>query len=93
MREKLIEMLADLGCNAEYCKDCEFCSDVEGCVRRQKEIIVDRLIANGVTIPVRCKDCKHLYKGMDDYCCTSHRGLARICENSFCSYGERRTDV
>ena len=41
---------------------------------------------------VRCKDCKHLYDGMDDYCCTSHRGLVRICENSFCSYGERRAD-
>ena len=41
---------------------------------------------------VRCKDCKHLYDGMDDCCCTSHRGLLRICENSFCSYGERKSD-
>ena len=49
-REKLIEILADLDCNAEYCKDCEFCTDIDGCVRRQKEIIADRLIANGVTI-------------------------------------------
>ena len=39
---------------------------------------------------VRCKDCKHLYDVMDDYCCMSHRGLVRICENSFCSYGERK---
>lgn len=39
---------------------------------------------------VRCKDCKWLYDEMDDYCCRSHRGLARICENSFCSYGERK---
>ena len=39
---------------------------------------------------VRCKDCKWLYDGMGDYCCRSHRGLARICENSFCSYGERK---
>ena len=39
---------------------------------------------------VRCKDCKWLYDGMDDYCCRSHRGLVRICENSFCSYGERK---
>ena len=39
---------------------------------------------------VRCKDCKWLYSEMDDYCCRSHRGLARICENSFCSYGERK---
>lgn len=39
---------------------------------------------------VRCKDCKWLYDKMDDYCCRSHRGLVRICENSFCSYGERK---
>ena len=39
---------------------------------------------------VRCKDCKHLYDAMDDYCCMSHRGLVKICENSFCSYGERK---
>ena len=59
--------------------------------------IVDR-IRNAPTADVvevvRCKDCKWLYDEMDDYCCRSHRGLARICENSFCSYGERReTDV
>lgn len=39
---------------------------------------------------VRCKNCKWLYDEMDDYCCRSHRGLVRICENSFCSYGERK---
>lgn len=41
---------------------------------------------------VCCKDCKYLYNGLDDYCCTSHRGLVRISEGSFCSYGERRTN-
>ena len=49
-REKLVEIMADLDCNAEYCKDCEFGNDIDGCVRRQKEIIADRLIANGVTV-------------------------------------------
>lgn len=39
---------------------------------------------------VRCKDCKWLYDEMDDYCCRSHRGLVLICENSYCSYGERK---
>lgn len=42
---------------------------------------------------VRCKDCKWLYDEMDDYCCRSHRGLVRICENSFCSYGERKENA
>ena len=51
-----------------------------------KGIIVD-------AVPVvRCKDCKWLYSGMDNYCCRSHRGLVRICENSFCSYGERKEE-
>ena len=39
---------------------------------------------------IRCKDCKWLYSEMGNYCCRSHRGLVRICENSFCSYGERK---
>ena len=52
--------------------------------------IAEHLIGNDVTPVVRCKDCKWLYDDMDDYCCRSHRGLVRICENSFCSYGERK---
>ena len=50
VREKLVEIMEDLGCNDEYCKDCEFCNDIDGCVHRRKEIIADRLIANGVTL-------------------------------------------
>ena len=50
VREKLVEIMEDLGCNDEYCKDCEFCNDIDGCVHRQKEIIADRLIANGVAV-------------------------------------------
>ena len=50
IREKLVEIMENLGCNDEYCKDCEFCNDIDGCVHRQKEIIADRLIANGVTV-------------------------------------------
>ena len=50
VREKLVELLADLDCNAECCKDCEFAKDIDGCVRKQKEIIADHLIAHGVTV-------------------------------------------
>ena len=50
VREKLVEIMEDLGCNDEYCKDCEFCNDIDGCVHRRKEIIADRIIANGVTV-------------------------------------------
>lgn len=56
--------------------------------------VTDKEIAEIPTVDavevVRCKDCKHLYDEMDDYCCMSHRGLVKICENSFCSYGERK---
>ena len=41
VREKLVEIMEDLGCNDEYCKDCEFCNDIAGCVNRHKEIIAD----------------------------------------------------
>ena len=56
--------------------------------------VTDKEIAEIPTVDavevVRCKDCKHLYDEMDDYCCMSHMGLVKICENSFCSYGERK---
>ena len=51
MREKLIEILGQADdCNAKFCENCEFIDKVEGCVRRQKEILADVLIDNGVTI-------------------------------------------
>lgn len=46
------------------------------------------ILENSVEV-VRCKDCKHLYDRIGYYCCRNHSGLARISENSFCSYGER----
>ena len=62
VREKLVEIMEDLGCNDEYCKDCEFCNDIDGCVHRQKEIIADRLIANGVTVQENVKMSDELLK-------------------------------
>lgn len=59
---------------------------------RARKLMEDAPAVDAVPV-VRCKDCKWLYDGMDDYCCCSHRGLVRICEDSFCSYGERRTDA
>ena len=78
VREKLVELLTEFyGCDPMY-------YDVDA------QAIVQHLVGNGVTVVVRCKDCKWLYDDMNDYCCRSHRGLVRICENSFCSYGERK---
>jgi hypothetical protein len=53
-REKLIELLDQCDrCNAEYCNQCEFGKDIDGCVLRQKEIIADTLLANGVTVRIK----------------------------------------
>jgi hypothetical protein len=49
-RKKLIELLDQWDeCNAEDCDQCEFGEDIDGCIIRQKEIIADTLLANGVT--------------------------------------------
>lgn len=53
--------------------------------------IADHLIANGVTIPVRCKNCAFWSDGVAG--CTDHVkictiGFYMIGENGFCSFGE-----
>jgi hypothetical protein len=56
-REKLIELLGLCErCNAEYCNQCEFGEDIDGCVLRQKEIIADTLLSNGVTFATDTND-------------------------------------
>ena len=63
----------------------------------------DFLIANGVTIPVRCKDCKYAENMMpiangNGYLmgdCVLRKEddiIVTAWEDEFCSYGERRTD-
>lgn len=91
MREKLIELLVNL-------------TDRLGCQLVGYSLatkIADRLIANGVTIPVRCKDCKY-WKPGDSFSGDSLDDIQRIggCpimrfgrrENDFCCEGERRTE-
>ena len=48
--------------------------------------IVDFLIANGVTIPVRCKECWKSAEGLCSY------QLKNVPGKDFCGDGERRTD-
>ena len=80
-REKLIELL----------ESSPFL-DVLGGLSYYEEA-ADHLIANGVTIPVRCKDCKHWKDGAAGCtdkvkCCDI--GFYMIGENGYCSFGERR---
>ena len=85
MREKLIELLINSpGLEVLFGGEEEFAKNA------------DFLIANGVTIPVRCKDCdkfcpeeiRKLYN-TDKYCM---RIGCVVADDDFCSCGERRTD-
>ena len=56
------------------------------------------LIANGVTIPVMCKECKHYIPQSKSahwncktmYCCRS--ATVKVNPEDFCSYGERKEE-
>jgi hypothetical protein len=85
MREKLIELIrkADKEDNESLTQDVHYA------------FMADFLISNGVTIPVRCKDCKHWADGVNG--CTEHVkcckiGFYMVGENGYCVYGERRTE-
>ena len=72
------------------------------------EAVADYLLDSGVTIPVRCKDCKYqikewhpdnrmISKGYYTYGCDRnfHRYSSNAVngmDNDFCSYGERKND-
>lgn len=73
-REKLIELLDQ---TVAECMPSE-CIDE----------IADHLIANGVTIPVRCKDCDNTCPGQSGIICTIWG--AGTEPDAFCSHGERK---
>ena len=99
MREKLIEILEGnatcLELGIESCDACPY-GRVEDCYTHA---LTDHLIANGVTIPVRCKDCEN-YDPLKERCdhpnlefeveCYDH--WVSVKPDDFCSAGERRTD-
>ena len=54
------------------------------------EKIAEHLIANGVTIPVRCKDCKYREVTPDSLrWCYVWNGINGMGDEGFCNYGER----
>lgn len=77
MREKLIELIQ---------------SAVSGCATYWAGLIADHLIANGVTIPVRCKDCKHFggYGACHCHAADENGTPIWVREDDFCSYGRKR---
>ena len=81
MREKLIELIIESpGLEILYCTEEEFVKNA------------DWLIANGVTIPVRCYECKH-WKNEINGCTEDKRfcdiGFYMVHKDGFCSFGER----
>ena len=85
MREKLIELIASKVCDiyAEYCEewiehDCVACYS-KNCLIAES---ADHLIANGVTIPVRCKECFYHH-----YICPT--GFDDRQDDDYCSQGVR----
>ena len=57
-----------------------------------RRMIAEHLVANGVKIPVYCKDCKHrkrpLFAGCGDAYCDKHHWHVEF--DDFCSDGARR---
>lgn len=82
MRKKLIELI--IGGHQKYYEPDS--------VGNTYEVIADHLIANGVTIPVRCQDCKH-WKNEINGCTEDKRfcdiGFYMVHKDGFCSFGER----
>lgn len=83
-REKLMELLND-SFDEQYNK--------RGLLTARHT--ADHLVANGVVVPVHCKDCKHWADGVAG--CTEHIkcckiGYYMVGENGYCVYGERKQD-
>ena len=72
--KRLIEMISQSLCD-HISYSCKLAENIAG-----------DLIANGVSIPIRCKDCKHWDK---DFLWCDKKSV-RMMEDDFCSYGERK---
>ena len=85
MREKLIELIG----NTHYGKnDASLVGEnfQEGFIAK----IADNLIANGVTIPVLCKDCVHMKNQFHARFCNVWCMYNGMGDEGFCNYGERK---
>lgn len=66
---------------------------VSGMVGGALKRYVKRAPAVDAVIPVRCAQCNHFKRNLEnDTYCSSVNGLTDPEEDDFCSYGERRDD-
>ena len=89
-REKLIALLQEA--NAETAKKIEK-HEIKD-VKIGWEFLADHLIANGVTIPTRCKDCKYKFSANGhnkDGCPLDGVGLMH--DDDFCSCGDEKGEA
>lgn len=93
-RERLTELFdqAHEKCNSINCVYvCSACK-YDGLNYCFEEFLADYLISKGVTIPVRCGECKYCgkYSATGNLYCTHPNGLEFQKKDDFCSYGERK---
>ena len=82
MREGLLKLISQVqDCGADV-------TDVVEMIWVENQTLVDHLIANGVVIPVRCKDCRYVQVWKSGYWCDCNEHYVR--ENEFCSEGVRK---
>lgn len=97
MREKLIELIREAKFDVDrICVErdwCDGCPAADGEGNCKEVYIADHLIANGVTIPVRCHECKH-WKNEINGCTEDKRfcdiGFYMVHKDGFCSFGEKK---
>lgn len=56
------------------------------------ELIAKHLSKNDVVQVVKCKNCKHYIAGFCTRDINGRTNMFRMCEDDFCSYGERKAD-
>lgn len=96
-REKLIEFVNEAHeyCNTINCIGGEECG-YDGQLYCFEHLLIDYLISKGVTIPVRCGECKYYFSDIRK--CDLHSEMPdeyssgfsfKMEPTDFCSYGER----
>ena len=84
MRAKVIE-LHKVMCKSIHCNYDEF----QDAFAIDTLVTAENLLANGVVIPVRCKNCKHMVEFNGGVWCTSEHGIrGKLKADDFCSYGK-----
>ncbi len=83
---RLVGEVQDCGCDV---------TDVVKMNYVENDVLIDHLIAAGVVIPVRCKDCKHFDEYFGKCYVFRHDNIEvqlEVESDHFCSYGERREE-